>query len=47
LVAGRVVKVFAADNDLVKKNQILAILDDGVGDSEVKRTTADLTEARG
>jgi len=46
LVAGRVVKVFAADNDFVKKNQILAILDDGVGDSEVKRTTADLTEAR-
>jgi HlyD family secretion protein len=46
LVAGRVVKVFAADNDIVKKNQILAILDDGVGNSEVKKTTADLTEAR-
>ncbi|MFH1254223.1 MAG: efflux RND transporter periplasmic adaptor subunit [bacterium] len=45
LVAGRVVKVFAQDNDIVKKGQLLAVLDDGVGDSEVKRTTADLAEA--
>ncbi len=46
LVAGRVVKVFAVDNDIVKKNQILAVLDDGIGDSEVQKTTADLAEAR-
>ncbi len=46
LVAGRVVKVLAQDNDIVKKGQLLAVLDDGVGDSEVKRTTADLAEAR-
>lgn len=46
LVAGRVVKILAEDNDVVKKNQTLIILDDGVGDSEVKKTTADLAEAR-
>ena len=46
LVAGRVVEVLAQDNDIVKKGQLLAVLDDGVGDSEVKRTTADLAEAR-
>ncbi len=46
LVAGRIVKVLAVDNDIVKKNQVLAILDDGIGDSEVKKTTADLAEAR-
>jgi len=46
LVAGRVVKILAADNDIVKKSQVLAILDDGIGDSEVKKTTADLAEAR-
>ncbi len=46
LVAGRVVKILAEDNDIVKKNQVLAILDDGVGDSEVKKTMADLAEAR-
>jgi HlyD family secretion protein len=46
LVAGRVIKVSADDNDVVKKNQLLITLDDGVGDSEVKKTTADLAEAR-
>ncbi len=46
LVAGRVVKIYAEDNDVVKKDQMLIALDDGVGDSEVKKTTADLAEAR-
>lgn len=46
LVAGRVVKILAEDNDIVKKDQTLIILDDGVGNSEVKKTTADLAEAR-
>ncbi len=46
LVAGRVVKILAEDNDVVKKDQILTILDDGIGDSEVKKTMADLAEAR-
>jgi len=46
LVAGRVVQIMAQDNDIVKKNQILAVLDDGIGDSETKKTTADLAEAR-
>ncbi len=46
LVAGRVVKIYAEDNDVVKRDQMLIALDDGVGDSEVKKTTADLAEAR-
>lgn len=46
LVAGKVVEIKVEDNDLVKENQILAILDDGVGDSEVKRLKATLAEVR-
>ncbi|MFH1644768.1 MAG: efflux RND transporter periplasmic adaptor subunit [bacterium] len=36
LVAGKVEKILVEDNDTVKKDQILTILDDGVGDSAVK-----------
>lgn len=46
LVAGRIVQVLAQDNDLVKKNQILAILDNGIGDSDVKKMSAELAQAR-
>lgn len=46
LVAGRVVKIHALDNDVVKKDQLLIQLDDGVGDCQVRRTKAELLEAR-
>ena len=42
LVAGKVIDIKVEDNDVVKKDQILAILDDGVGDTETKRLTANL-----
>lgn len=46
LVAGKIEKLLADDNDMVKKGQVLAILDDGVGDSNVKKAQADLIEAK-
>lgn len=46
LVAGRVVKILADDNDVVKKNQVLTIIDDGIGDTGVKQTAAQLVEAK-
>lgn len=46
LVAGRVVKILADDNDIVKKDQILTIIDDGVGDTAVNQITAKLVEAK-
>jgi len=46
LVAGKVVEIKAEDNDLVKENQVLTILDDGIGNSEVKRIKATLDEAK-
>lgn len=46
LVAGRVVQIKADDNDIVKKDQVLAILDNGVGDVAVKRLQAALDEAQ-
>ena len=44
LVAGRVIKIHVNDNDVVKKGQLLIELDDGIGDSEVKRLRAQLKE---
>lgn len=46
LVAGRVVEIKADDNDQVKKDQILAILDNGIGETAVKRLQATLDEAQ-
>lgn len=46
LVAGKVVEIRVDDNDAVKKDQILAVLDDGVGDSDVKKLKAVLVEAK-
>lgn len=46
LVAGKVVDIRVEDNDVVKKDQILAVLDDGIGDTETKRLTATLAEAK-
>lgn len=46
LVAGKVIEIRVDDNDIVKKDQILAILDDGIGDSDVKRLNAILSEAK-
>lgn len=45
LVAGRVIQIKADDNDVVKKDQVLAILDNGIGDVAVKRLQASLDEA--
>lgn len=45
LVAGKVVQLLADDNDLVKENQMLAILDNGQGDSSVKMVKAQLAQA--
>ncbi len=44
LVSGKVVKIIANDNDVVKKNQVLAILEDEVGYSEVEKLKAVLQE---
>jgi HlyD family secretion protein len=46
LVAGRVIDIKVDDNDFVKKGQVLAILDNGKGDSEIKRLKAILWEAK-
>ena len=46
LVAGKVIDIKVEDNDVVKKGQVLAVLDDGVGDTETKRLTANLAEAK-
>lgn len=45
LIAGKVEKIIADDNDVVKKDQVLAILDDGIGDSAIKSLKAILLEA--
>lgn len=46
LEAGRVIKVLADDNDVVKTGQVLAILDNGIGDSELKQKKALLNETK-
>jgi HlyD family secretion protein len=46
IIPGKVETIFVEDNDPVKKNQVLAILDDGVGNSAVKLTQAALNEAK-
>ena len=46
LVAGKVEKILVDDNDPVKKDQILTILDDGIGDSAVKRFKGVVEEAK-
>lgn len=45
LVTGRVIDVLVDDNDAVKKEQLLAIIDNGIGESAVKRTGALLEAA--
>jgi len=44
LEAGRVISIRADDNDKVKKGQILAVLDNGIGDSAVKKMRSTLHE---
>ena len=44
LVAGRVIKIIANDNDVVKKDQLLAILEDEVGYSEIEKFKGVLQE---
>ncbi|MBD3231248.1 efflux RND transporter periplasmic adaptor subunit [Candidatus Dependentiae bacterium] len=46
LEAGRIIKILADDNDVVKKDQILSIIDNGIGDSQVKKREAELREAK-
>ncbi|MCK4651419.1 efflux RND transporter periplasmic adaptor subunit [Candidatus Babeliales bacterium] len=46
LVDGKVEKIFVDNNDFVKKEQILAILDNGIGDSSVKKLTAELKQSK-
>ncbi|MFH0897975.1 MAG: efflux RND transporter periplasmic adaptor subunit [bacterium] len=43
---GKVEKILVEDNDQVKKGQVLAILDNGIGDSAVKNLKAVLGEAK-
>lgn len=44
LESGKVIEILADDNDVVKKNQVLVILDNGVGDAAVKQQQATLVE---
>ena len=46
LVAGRIEKFLAEDNDRVKTNQLLAVLDNGIGDTSIKNVKAQLKEAQ-
>jgi len=46
LVSGRVIKILAEDNDMVKKDQLLAVIDDGIGDSNIKKLKALLKESK-
>lgn len=46
LVDGKVEKILVDDNDFIKKSQVLAILDNGIGDSAVKLAKAQLKEAK-
>jgi len=46
LEAGRVVKLLVDDNDFVKKDQVLAELDNGIGYSAVKKAKATLYQAK-
>lgn len=46
LLAGRIVEINVDDNDPVKKGQLLALIDNGIHDNAVKKTTAILAQAR-
>ncbi|MBY0353507.1 efflux RND transporter periplasmic adaptor subunit [Candidatus Babeliales bacterium] len=46
LVAGKIIKILVDNNDHVKKDQVIAILDNGIGDTDVKKLTAQLKEAQ-
>lgn len=46
LITGKVIEIKANDNDNVKKGQVLAVLDNGIGDSAVKRLKALLEIAK-
>jgi len=45
LEAGRVININVEENDIVKKGQVLAVLDNGIGDSAVKQLNASLDNA--
>ncbi len=46
LMSGRVQEILASDNDVVKKGQVLAILDNGIGNSALKQAQAVLMQAQ-
>lgn len=46
LEAGTIIKILADNNDKIKKNQVLAILDNGIGDSNVKLLQARLNQRK-
>ena len=46
LLAGKVDKILVDDNDFVKKDQVLAVLDNGIGDTSVKKLRAVLLEVK-
>lgn len=46
LVAGKVEKLLVEDNDKVKKNQVLAVLDNGIGKNGVDLAAAQLEQAK-
>ena len=45
LVDGKIEKILVGDNDSVKKDQVLAVLDNGVGDTQIKKLQAMLKTA--
>ncbi|QQR49343.1 efflux RND transporter periplasmic adaptor subunit [bacterium] len=46
LVTGKVVNILVDNNDHVKKDQVLAILDNGIGDTDIKKLIAQCAEAQ-
>ncbi len=46
LIAGRVIKILANDNDVVKKGDLLAVLDNGIGDTAKERAKAVMNEIK-
>lgn len=44
LVSGRVMEILAEDNDIVKQDQVLTVIDNGIGDASIKRLKAALVE---
>jgi len=46
LIAGRIIKLYVDDNSVVKKNQLLVEIDNGIGDSQVKQFKHQIQQAK-